>query len=230
MTRTTNTDANSPAANANLPAADANLPAADANSPAANSSTRWWKKYTSQIVVGLIVCVLYTIIVNISSSLLIAAQNAGTNLYKITVDMIYVQASKVTENTIPQVCYSIIMGMTLGMLIGTLLIILKIHHNIKRGNDIKQRVIKSGFFNSYIFPILNCLLFLMVVLFSYLYTSYPVTLKDDFNLQLEKLRPYIQQQEFWLLRSDWTQITSKSDYKKITERLDALSEQYFHKK
>lgn len=59
--------------------------------------------------------------------------------------------------------------------------------------------------------ILVFLLFIYIVF----YIAYPVAQKNNFDLDLIKISPYVSEEKIFILRSDWTQMQEKSDYDRI---------------
>jgi len=189
-------------------------------------NNNWVKKHISEIIVGLIVCFLYPLIVNIWASLAIASQNIGSSLWTILVNVIYIQASKTTDNTLTEFCFTILIGFLLGMSAIPAMLVFQFNElvatKIKNNEEYQNVKIKK----MKILSLLSIFIGVCYTISLFVFLIFPVTLKEKFDIQLEKISPYIKQEEVIQLRSDWRQMTSINDYKNLIEKTNKIENTY----
>ena len=183
---------------------------------------RWINNNKSALIVGLVTSLIWQGFIFFAGFI----PQVGPNILKNIDNLIYFKAATMSSDYMLSQVFSMILGIFIGGATCSIFIFLfdkadKLFKKIKKQSSNKLDVIPKREHNSLIFPTV-CFIMLSI-LFGTNMVCY--NLKMRFDLDMTSIKPYILEQEFNKLNSDWTQMKNKDDYKSIYNEIDIIQEQ-----
>lgn len=211
------------------------------------------RKYKSEIIVGIIVWVITTTLFSFGKWLVVIAPSVGNSIFETYSNLICYMAATHSDGFTSMVLVSLVFGALLGTVIIEIKIGLtsykkfynyekEISKTLKKDfneveneivleqegesdNEYTKTLIKKGKKNSIIVIIIGII---FISLFSTIYISIaePRKLYANFEQDIIKIAPYVEEIEITQLKSDWVCMRSKSDYEEIYVIIDEVKEKH----
>lgn len=185
----------------------------------------WLSENKNALYVGIVGSLIWQLIVFIMS----IVPNVGSNIFETIENLLYSSASTMSIDRMISILFSFFTGAILG--IGTYkifdfiinkIVLIKNKIFIKRKSDkteyeeIRYKLNKS----------LNALSFLSIIITIILvFNMISFKLKIEFDLDMASIKPYIANQEFEFLISDWTQMKTKEEYNSIYNTIKKIQKE-----
>lgn len=175
----------------------------------------WISENKNSLYVGIVGSLIWQIILFIID----IVPNVGSNIFETIENLLYSFAATMSIDRMISILFSFIIGCILGM--GTCKIFYFIVNKI---NSIKNKIfIKHEFdkteyeeFKHKLNKSLNTLSLLSIIITIILgFDMFAFSLKIEFDLDIASIKPYISNEKFDTLISEWTQMKTKEDYNKI---------------
>ena len=212
----------------------------------------WCKKHANEILVGVICTIITTIFFNICDSIKEIGPNAGTSLFRFFSNCFFTTLSKTTETSILPLLFSILIGIAVACVIDIVVkgltlsrIILEDGKDIiPLSNDNKginvsdgkktineepktepKDIIKHGK-KIRILTILCATVFVFYLVGIVSFAILPNVIWREYQRDITKISPYIEQQELDIIKSDWVCMQNKDDFNDIYKRIDKVKQKY----
>lgn len=215
----------------------------------------WIKKHFKEIVIGVIVSLITTFVINAIDMIKEVAPTAGSSIWRLLSNSFFSAAAKMSETSLTSFLFSFVVVLGISYVINVALkgfkvtkksisecqaIIEKINCNdLVNVNteedtnkeiteeDVKteaESVIKEG---KKIRRFLIGALAFFVIYFSVImaFDVFPHAMWAEYQNDLIKIAPYIEQQELDQIKSDWVCMQSKEDYDDIYSRINKIKEE-----
>lgn len=166
--------------------------------------------------------ILYILCSYIIGPLITILNNFSGNLWNAIVDSVYSYAAKTTLIALIFSLFSPILGMSFGIASFPLTLKKKWYNTdngFKTSEERNQQIKKLDKKTKKLQSLLLVLLLSFLVMFI-VFTYIPASLKNGFDISIAKITPYATTLEIDTLKSDWTRMKGKADYKKIQLQID----------
>lgn len=175
----------------------------------------WIYENKNSLYVGIVGSLIWQIILFIID----IVPNIGSNIFETIENLLYSFAATMSIDRMISILFSFVMGCIFG--IGTCKIfyfIVNKINSIKNKIFIKHESDKTGYeeFKHKLNKSLNTLsLFSVIITIILGFDMFAFSLKIEFDLDMASIKPYISNEKFDTLISEWTQMKTKEDYNKI---------------
>lgn len=210
------------------------------------------KKYKREVCVGIVVSLITTVIWKCGDWLIAIAPAAGTSIFGALTNMLYFLAATYTDNFVLRLFIFCVLGVLTGTIIQPVKDGIKIYksalalekrskvsstetQNDKAEIDMREVKAREKREASSRIPQLikdgkqvgkSTILLIISVVFTYVFVVFclltPMRLHNEFEQDLLKIAPYIEESEITRLKSDWVYMRSKSEYDAIYTTIDEV--------
>jgi len=211
-----------------------------------------FKKYSKEILLSVVVSVITAGIINGAEWIAEVTPTAGNSVWRFLSNSFFHSAAKMTETSLITCVFALLTGIAISVIlvltnnalgvtkkaISTAENILRDVHNPQpevddagpeitsaeitaEANDIIKKV-KRGRILLIVCVVFFAIYFGDILAFGYL----PHGLWNDYQRDLLKIAPYVEQQEIDMIKSDWMCMQSKEDYDEIYERINRIKNEY----
>lgn len=214
-----------------------------------------WNNHKKEIIIGVGCSIFGTILLEIVRWIIETAPSVGNSILSGLENQIYIRASKITILDILGSFFVFLLVIFLEIVLHISIRALKTIRYTKReknaGNtgksldktlgggkkktgggdcnnidkDVKEKELKKKekeLKHASIWLILISVLFFVVVFF---YVVFPIHLKDNFDVSVKQISPFIEEQDRLKLESDWISMKSQADYEKISDYINSIKEE-----
>lgn len=187
-----------------------------------------YDKYKSEVVCGLI----GSFIIYLCKSLFNYLKDTGSKFLDVFSNYIYYRMGRIDSLYLIEYILGVFLGAIICCFI--LLYIPIIFNSFKKKDEDKKKIIKkkdSIYKNSKFKVFISIVAFLDILLL----VSFPLGIiycldsKHNFDLKMTALKPYITEEKYDMLYSEWVSMYGKKDYKKIQKELFNLRCKYLIK-
>lgn len=183
------------------------------------SFKQWLRQNRDNIISGIIASIIFTILPKIISM----TPAFGGSIYSLLVNIIYSYSASWNSEMMSSLIFSMFFALVLSSTVIRIVFNCNNRRREKRYNNeetiskeiakIKKRI--------KVYKSIRCLFTVIFILFIY----YPMVLFHRFENDLIAIRPYIRDEEYYLIQSNWVQMKSKDDYDEIYERINDVIQQ-----
>lgn len=210
-------------------------------------------KYKREVIVGVVVSLLTTGIIEVWDWIILAAPAYGKNIISTIDNLTYALAATQSTSSLIRTIASCLLGVLLASWLTTIHKGLsayansrkmeKLYNQVKKGefsgidkylaerkteespNRQAEKSIKSGKSLGWLTVIM-----VLLVIFMYVFTNTailkPSQLWSSFENDLTMIAPYVDEADILQLKSDWVCMREKADYDEIYEYIDSVKEEY----
>lgn len=212
----------------------------------------WIIKYSKEILISVIVSLITAGIIKGIDWLKEFAPTAGNSLWSSLSRYFFTSVAKTTDTTLITLLFSLLIGATIAYTMGLVFegfrmsrksikeserIIKEVSETSVRENkpvreDIKKEIVNEAEKTIKDGKKIRKLLIAMVAFFVVYFASMitfdiiPHAMWNDYQRDLIKIAPYIDQHDLDVIKSDWICMQSKEDYDKIYERINQMKEKH----
>ena len=212
----------------------------------------WIKKHIKEIIIGVIVSIITTAVLNAADWIKEFAPTAGNSVWVFLSNSFFSSAAKMTETSLISFLFSVAIAFWITYIFS---IAFKGFKLTKRTIKESQDIINDIDNNNLIKPIddkditrddikreatdiikegkkirkllIGACIFCSIYLgFIITFDVIPHVLWTDYQMDLIKIAPYIEQQELDEIKSDWVCMQSKEDYDDIYNRINKIKEEH----
>lgn len=206
-----------------------------------NKIKKIWNDHKKEILIGIIVSIVTTVLWNIITWFVRESPKMGTTLFETLRNIFYRLAAMQTESSISEIILSSFFGMTLGIIFG---IVFSVRNKVKKTidktksivneNDEKvddnqdntltekellRRIKKTTGSLTVLVVVFACVLVLAISS-----VIIPADIYKKFNRDITMISPYVDNHEIVQLKSKWVLMKEYDDYKKIYYTIDEIKE------
>ena len=186
-----------------------------------------YEKYKSEVICSIIV----SFIIYLGKSLFSYLKDTGSKFIDLFSNYIYYRMGRVDSLSLIEY----IIGLILGIIICCFIFIYVplIFKSFRKKDNNKKNIKKTD--SIYKNPKFKIFISIVAFLDVFFMVAYPVGIiycldsKHDFDLKMTALKPYITEEKYDLLYSEWVSMYGKKDYKKIQKELFNLRCKYLIK-
>lgn len=203
----------------------------------------WLTKHKSEIIVGVAVSVLTTIVINLGGIIARVIPSTGNSILRALRDSIYYMAGRQGVTTTPNTILMFILSLIFIPAISGIISLYKDANTkalFSRTKDallkkeegtaskaeidgvvkdpektLKKLERKKNRKPSAIRPILLALPIIISFVYTWCYMIYPATMWQEFENRIIQISPYVEESEVVLLKSKWVSMRTKEDYDEI---------------
>ena len=184
-----------------------------------------YNKYKSEVIVS----VITAFICFLGKTILVYLKDTGSKFVDVFGNYIYYQMARIDNLALLEFFASFILGVFAAFCFFEFIFFIfisnrKTKENIKK---ISLPIVRNNYFRT-ITSILGCLSIVFVIFYSFC-IIYCLDCKRSFDLKMTTLKPYITQEKYDLLYSEWVTMYGKKDYKRIQKELFNLRCEYLIK-
>lgn len=215
-----------------------------------------YKKYKREVWVGVIVSLITTAILKFGDWLVAIIPSVGISIFEALSDVLYILAASHSDNLLLRILllggFSVLVGSIAGSTIDGIemyksslrlekkskkfsseeinktkeeaLTELKNESEQDEQNSVSEIVKKGKKLGK------SAILTIVLIVFTYVFITFfittPMSLSNQFDKDIIKIAPYVEESEITQLKSEWVCMESKSDYDEIYDKVNMVKEEH----
>lgn len=212
----------------------------------------WIEKHAKEVLIGVIVSVITTGIIKGLEWITEITPTAGNSLWRFFSNSFFSAAARMTQTSLITFLFSALigvaivyvyvllskaLGVTKKAIVNAKDILGDIDNPKTRVSEERKKITTEAIKNEAeniikdakkgrIITIVGIVIFVLYFAYIFLFNLLPHGLWTDYQRDLLKIAPYIEQQDLDIIKSNWVCMQSKEDYDNIYKRIDAIKNEY----
>jgi len=212
----------------------------------------WIEKHAKEVLIGVIVSVITTGIIKGLEWITEITPTAGNSLWRFFSNSFFSAAARMTQTSLITFLFSALigvaivyvyvllskaLGVTKKAIVNAKDILGDIDNPKTRVSEERKKITTAAIKNEAeniikdakkgrIITIVGIVIFVLYFAYIFLFNLLPHGLWTDYQRDLLKIAPYIEQQDLDIIKSNWVCMQSKEDYDNIYKRIDAIKNEY----
>lgn len=205
-----------------------------------NKLKTWWNEHKREILVGIIVSIITTILWSIITWFIKEAPKMGITILESIRNVFYRSAAIHTESSVSEMIFGALFGSMLGLIIVLIHYINSAKRKImQKENTVNKKEIQgksdkkdsdknskklSKIKKSKILLNLGIILLVVNLVFTIAFVLIPTDIYKKFNRDITIISPYVELQEIIKLKSEWVMMDGYDDYQEIYVTINTVKE------